>query len=98
MYKSCQAEQGLSNTKTRIEAIDIAKGIGILLVIFGHICTGTDETYSVKIMIYSFHMPLFFLISGYCFNNAKYDSFKKFLVSRLKTIICPYLLFSFFHL
>ena len=39
----------------RIEWIDIARGIGIILVILGHIGIG-----KIGKFIYSFHIPLFF--------------------------------------
>ena len=45
----------------RIAWIDAAKGIGILLVVLGH-------TFNIPVWlhnwIYSFHMPLFFLLAG----------------------------------
>ena len=44
----------------RIDTIDIIKGFGILLVIFGHINT---EGQLSRFFIYSFHMPLFFFFS-----------------------------------
>lgn len=51
--------------KKRNVAIDIAKGIGILLVIIGH---GAIPSWS-KDAIFSFHMPLFFILSGYFFRS-----------------------------
>lgn len=44
----------------RIKWIDIAKGIAIILVIVGH----TVSTGIVRRIIFSFHMPLFFMIAG----------------------------------
>lgn len=46
----------------QIVSFDILKGGGILLVILGHI----QIPYMLKTVIYSFHMPLFFFVSG-CF-------------------------------
>lgn len=46
-------------TNQRIEWIDIAKGIGMIFVIAGH-TIALDYSYP----LYSFHMPLFFLLSG----------------------------------
>lgn len=51
----------------RLDHIDACKGIGILLVILGH----TNVPSIVHTIIYSFHMPLFFIISGYLFSEAK---------------------------
>lgn len=44
-------------------AFDIMKGIGILAVIIGHIESGSVA------FIYSFHMPLFFIVSGYFYRE-----------------------------
>lgn len=52
--------------KQRLEFIDIAKGIGILLVIFQHCLGGgtlTDTLPHTSKAIASFYMPLFFFIS-----------------------------------
>lgn len=46
--------------KKRIDYLDIAKGIGIILVLVGHI-SKNDE---INRFLYLFHMPLFFIISG----------------------------------
>ena len=47
---------------------DFAKGIGIILVRFGH-----QKIFGKKLiyLIYAFHMPLFFMISGYFYKNDK---------------------------
>lgn len=78
-------------TKRRLNYLDYAKGIGILLVVLGHIYNN-----SVKLWIYSFHMPLFFIISGYLLEyNKTYDrEFKDVLVSRLKSLIIPFYVYS----
>lgn len=70
-------------------AIDIAKGIGILLVVFAHV----NYTPALLTYIYSFHMPLFFVISGMLFRKEKYRSFGVFLKRKFITLICPYLFF-----
>lgn len=49
----------------RQEWLDILKGLGIIAVVVGHVM---DWRY-----VYSFHMPLFFLISGYTFHARKND-------------------------
>ena len=46
--------------KTRIEWIDFAKGLTILLVVVGH----TISNGLIRGSIFSFHMPLFFFLSG----------------------------------
>ena len=62
--------------------LDGLKGFGILLVILGHVLSGYMDAgtftgvygsfYHVRTWIYSFHMPLFFLVSGYTFTLAYY--------------------------
>ncbi len=70
--------------KKRTSWIDIAKGIAILLVFLGHTIS---LPYEIARFIYFFHMPTFFLLSGYCF-NLKSD-FGKFVIGKLKGIILP---------
>lgn len=48
-------------TSRRIVAYDMAKGIGIILVVIGHALTMGEYA---RAFVYSFHMPLFFIISG----------------------------------
>lgn len=50
----------IANYKKRDSVIDIAKGIGIFLVVFGHVPLPMD----LITPIYLFHMPLFFFLSG----------------------------------
>lgn len=46
----------------RLDYIDAAKGIGILLMVLGHIWT--DSCAEIVIWLYSFHVPMFFILSG----------------------------------
>ena len=69
--------------KKRIEHIDIAKGIAILFVIIGH----TIPDGIVKNIIYSFHMPVFFFLSGFFF---KPRPIKKLLARNAKRLLLPY--------
>lgn len=76
---------------SRSLTLDIAKGIGIILVVVGH-CI---KSYTIPgIFIYAFHMPLFFLISGICFNGEKYQEFKPFFYKRLRQLLVPAVTFS----
>ena len=72
----------------RVEWVDMAKGMGIFLMVIGH--TGIPKFASQ--WIYSFHMPLFFFLSGYFFTSGKY-SLKVLLQRKFKTMIVPYLFF-----
>lgn len=74
---------------TRIDYIDILKGIGILFVIIGHMYTAPE----CRVYVYSFHLPLFFIISGALLNETKYKAFKDFFISRFKSLFFPFMVF-----
>jgi polysaccharide biosynthesis protein PslL len=71
----------------RIEYLDIARGIGILLVVLGHNDFEVISLFSRQV-IYSFHIPLFFFLSGYFINTSIpfFDFFKK----RFNGLLKPY--------
>lgn len=69
--------------------IDVLKGLGIFFVVFGHV----THSSILREYIWDFHMPLFFLISGFLFNNKKYLKFNEFFLSRIKSIYLPYVFF-----
>ena len=50
--------------KKRNDVIDIMRAVGIILVVLGHSCSN----YYLLRLIYLFHLPLFFVISGYLYN------------------------------
>lgn len=77
------AKQNLIDNQ-RIDWIDMAKGYGILFVILAHL--GVDGI--IDSWIYTFHMPLFFFLSGSVF-STKYD-FSTFLKRKIKSMIIPY--------
>ena len=70
----------------RIEWLDVIKALGIILVYFGH------AHVSGYIYIYMFHMPMFFIISGFCWNEEKNRSmsFKAFAKKKFKAYMIPY--------
>ena len=82
----------------RIEWLDLAKGFAIFLIIFGHCMewysSDRGGVYQLLPIIYSFHVPLFFFVSGFLFSVDKYKNFWKFLLKIAKTILLPYLTFA----
>lgn len=70
----------------RIESFDILKGIGIVLMIVGHLLMGQGTR--IYDFIYSFHMPLFFIVTGYFY---KKESLPKFFKKNRDQLIIPYL-------
>lgn len=76
--------------KKRLSYIDVAKGIAMVLVLFGH-CRYCPL--QLKVWLYSFHMPLFFSLSGLTFSIGK-GSFKEFFVKKSKGFLIPYAMLS----
>jgi len=84
--------------------VEYAKGIGIILVVYGHVARGVFNAGMSKnvelfklvdSIIYSFHMPLFFFISGLFFvSSIRRRTAKGLLFSKLDTIAYPYLVWS----
>ena len=58
------------------------------------VCGHTSIPSSVSNWIWSFHMPLFFLISGMLFKPSNYPTFAVFLKRRFRTLLIPYFAFS----
>lgn len=68
----------------RDETFDVLKGLGILLVIIGHL---PGLHHNIHNFIYSFHMPLFFIVSGYFYREKNRLSYIKTDCQRL---LLPY--------
>lgn len=79
-------EEEIKIEKKRIDYFDIAKGIGIILMILGHMSLQNEY---LKNFIYSFHMPLFFIISGYFYKKREN---KVCIKNILKKLIIPYII------
>ena len=80
----------MKKEKFRYDYIDIMKGIGIVLVVLGH----RRIPKNLHRFIYAFHMPLFFFISGYLFNQKLNIKFIDFFKKKFKIFIIPYFYFS----
>lgn len=80
----------------RLKMIDYIKGIAVILVVFGH-CTEIDI---LNRIINSFHMPLFFLVSGYliAYKDPTRYAFLPFLKKKFLRIMVPYFFFEFVNL
>lgn len=96
-------------TSRRIAANDYGRGIGIFLVVLGHVLIGLDDhailaessfprglafSRGAVAWIYSFHMPLFFFLSGTLIERSVGKPFGNVLSSRLRGIAWPYLVWS----
>lgn len=82
-------------SKRRVESIDVAKGLGILVVIFGHIL-GENDLFLEK-LIFSFHMPLFFVLSGFVLKFSGEKGIKDYLKQESK-LIAAYIFYSLLYI
>ena len=74
----------------RIEWLDLAKGMAIFLMVCGH----TSIPSSISNWIWSFHMPLFFIVSGMLFFPKRTPSFIAFVKKRCRTLLLPWIVFT----
>jgi len=87
----------------RATFLDVAKGVAISLVVFGHVLGGAlarnwiDPPNTAELaykFIYAFHMPFFFIVSGaLAIDHIRRDPFDAF-ISRCGSIAWPYVLWS----
>lgn len=85
--------------------VDYAKGIGIILVVYGHIawgvcnaglqCDMTRETI-VNSVLYTFHMPLFFLLAGLFLKRSlsAHGGAPGLIANKFNTVAYPYVIWS----
>ncbi len=75
--------------KSRINWIDVLKGVGIIAVVWGH--SGHPYAY----LMFLFHMPLFFFLSGYLYNSNDNRSWLKYVGEKSKHLLVPYIFYLF---
>lgn len=80
-----------SNYSKRVNWIDYAKAIGIILVIIGHVPSNNGMTD----WLYSFHMPLFFFLTGITLKAR--GGYKEYINKLAKKILLPYILYSLLY-
>lgn len=77
--------------KDRNVLFDIAKGIGIVLIVAGH------ARIPILTFLSLFHVPLFFIISGYFIKDCYFENTNNIFIyikKRLKTLWVPFFLFN----
>lgn len=77
----------------RLDYLDMVKGVGIFFVALGHV---EYISTPLRVWISSFHMPLFFIVSGLlmAIKNEPNADFKASVIRKFKGIIIPYIWFS----
>ena len=79
--------------KNRDHIVDIYKGIGIVLVMMGHIGFGDTSSY----IAHAFHMPMFFLISGFLYHEKEEIKMGEWMWQKVVSLLCPYFIFGFMN-
>ena len=72
--------------------IDLAKTVGIALVVLGHV-SGSGESpglLDIRHFLYQFHVPLFFYLSGYCFKEK--EDWKTFAIKKICRLYLPFVI------
>lgn len=82
----------LQAARGRVSWIDAAKGLGIALIVLGHI-TSVESPSLLYVYIYAFHVPLFFFISGLTLKPGR-EPFGAMLRGKLRTLLLPYLCYA----
>ena len=81
----------------RRKDLDFAKGIGIVFMVLGHSFSG-DNGSLILTYIYSFHMPLFFIIPGIIYGSKRQSNgtFSFYTTLKIKTrkLLIPYFSFA----
>ncbi|WP_137112297.1 acyltransferase family protein [Rhodobacter sp. SY28-1] len=94
-----------ASPKTRDLSLDVAKGLGIIIVVIGHAWRGLDSAGMIgspdlfrliDTLIYNFHMPLFFLLSGMTYQAwALKRPYPEAALSRVTRLLWPLVLWSY---
>src|SRR6478672_13285356 len=71
---------------SRDTQIDIAKGLVIFAVVAGHITSGTTSQ-----VIFLFHMPFFFIVSGYLHKVDLQEN--RYLKNKAQSLLLPYFIY-----
>ncbi|MFT4252814.1 MAG: acyltransferase [Caulobacter sp.] len=93
----------MSRPKLRHTWLDATRGLGVILVVHGHVMRGLEKARELPdaawvswadFTLYSFHMPLFFLLAGLNLFHSLDKGPRRFLGEKLWTVAWPYVLWS----
>lgn len=69
--------------KKRFDFIDIARGIAMISIVLGHL--GNSQ---INRIVFTYHVPLFFFVTGYFINTKR--NIKDFIFNKIRTLLVPY--------
>ncbi|MEE2946642.1 MAG: acyltransferase family protein [Pseudomonadota bacterium] len=92
---------GAAHDRKRDASVDVARGIAMVLVVFGHALIGVGAVEGeprfgrfLLVLIYSSHMPLFFVISGVLSRESAHLTASELLPRLIRRILWPYILWG----
>lgn len=74
--------------------INVLKALAISIIVSGHLELSLIPGFPP----YSFHLALFFFISGYLFKEKYINNVQEFIIKRAKSLLAPYYLYTVFYL
>ncbi len=75
----------MGSKKKRVGFIDVARGIAIISIVLGHL-----DVSGINRVVYTFHLPIFFLITGYFISEK--GRISDFIKKKARTLLVPYLI------
>ncbi len=78
----------------RINFIDIARGFAIIFIVLGHAITYSKHCEIIYKILCSFHVVLFFILSGYTFRFKENETFFSFIKRKFNRIMIPYFIWA----
>lgn len=103
LASAVQTTRSPATASKRVLWLDVAKGLGIVLVVIGHALggvidspagRGVDVGRQIFVGIYIFHMPLFFMLSGLLVQRRIARSQRSFAMDLILGVAYPYFLWS----
>lgn len=103
-YPQPRNENEAKDAVGRVEWVDGAKGVGIILVVIGHTLRGLESARILSFQgyfgqidhaIYSFHMPLMFLVSGLFLYKTLPQNWFRYVLKHAQRLIWPLILWTY---
>jgi len=82
----------------RINYVDIARAFAIIFIVLGHTLVHSTNCGLIFKLLYSFHVVLFFIISGYTYKIKENENFRDFIKNKFVRIIIPYFVWALLFL
>lgn len=83
-------------SSSRESYIDVIRGLAIIMVVLGHLGMPSFA----HSFIYGFHMPLFFILSGYLYSSSRWSDtpFRQYAHAKARAYLLPYIVLAFINL